>query len=429
MFKFLKEKLKSAVSIFTGKVKKEVEEEEKPGKKEAKKEAKKEKPRPGKKEKREIKKPERKPEKKKAAEREEKVSFFGKIKSFVAGKEKPAEKKGKKQALKKEEKTEEKPAEAEEKIPEKEEEKPKEKREKPAEEAEEGKRGFFGKIADVFTTKVLSEQKFEELFWDLEVTLMENNVAISIIEKIKTDMKTELVEKRLKRGELDNIIFDVLRKSIEEILTQERVDLLKQIKFKKPYVICFFGINGSGKTTSIAKIAYFLKKNGVSCILSASDTFRAAAIDQLDRHGEKIGVKVIKQSYGSDAAAVAYDAIQYAKAHKIDVVLIDTAGRSHSNVNLMDELHKIIRVANPDLKIFVGDSLTGNDMVEQAQIYSEKIGIDGIVLAKADVDEKGGATISVSYVTHKPIYFLGTGQGYDDLSKFDKKEIMEKMGF
>jgi len=426
MFKFLKEKLKSAVSIFTGKVKKEVEEEEKPGKKEAKKEVKKEKP----KEKREIKKPERKPEKKKAAEREEKVSFFGKIKSFVAGKEKPAEKKGKKQAKqvsKKEEKIEEEPSE--EKIPEKEEEKPKEKREKPAEEAEEGKRGLFGKIADVFTTKVLSEQKFEELFWDLEVTLMENNVALSIIEKIKTDMKTELVEKRLKRGELDNIIFDVLRKSIEEILTQERVDLLKQIKFKKPYVICFFGINGSGKTTSIAKIAYFLKKNSVSCILSASDTFRAAAIDQLDRHGEKIGVKVIKQGYGADAAAVAYDAIQYAKAHNIDVVLIDTAGRSHSNVNLMDELHKIIRVANPDLKIFVGDSLTGNDMVEQAQIYGEKIGIDGIVLAKADVDEKGGATISVSYVTHKPIYFLGTGQGYDDLSKFDKKEIMEKLGF
>ncbi len=162
--------------------------------------------------------------------------------------------------------------------------------------------------------------------------------------------------------------------------------------------------------------------------MAAADTFRAAAIDQLQNHGDKIGVKVMKHEYGSDAAAVAYDAIEYAKSKGIDVVLIDTAGRTHSNVNLMDELKKIIRVANPDMKIFVGDSLTGNDMVEQAQKYAETTGIDGIMLAKADVDEKGGATISAAYVTKKPILFLGTGQEYGDLEEFDKDKIMKNLG-
>ena len=432
MFKFLKEKLKGMISSFSSKIRKEVEEEPKE-KKTAKPEKKEGKP----KEKKEIKKKkeakisvkkqlktEKIKEGKKEAreETEEKKGFFGKLRDFVSKKEETAE--AKETEEEKPEKKIKKDIKKEEEKPEKPEEKTKELEEEPEE-----KKGFFGRISDVFTTKVLTDQKFEELFWDLEVALMENNVALSVVEKIKEDMKKELVETRLKRGELDKIIFDTLRKSVDEILTQENADLLKKIKFKKPYVICFFGINGSGKTTTIAKIAYFLKKNGVSCVLAAADTFRAAAIDQLEKHGEKIGVKVIKQDYGSDAAAVAYDTIQYAKAHNIDVVLIDTAGRSHSNVNLMDELHKIIRVANPDLKIFVGDSLTGNDMIEQAEIYNEKIGVDGVVLSKADVDEKGGATISVSYVTHKPIYFLGMGQGYDDLERFSKKEIMEKLGF
>ncbi|MEM4336638.1 MAG: signal recognition particle-docking protein FtsY [Candidatus Woesearchaeota archaeon] len=404
MFNFLKEKLNSAVSVFVKKVKKEVEEEELPPEKKKKIPEKK-----GVKYKKKEKVKEVKEKILEEKKEEEKVSLFGKIKNLIVKEEKEVEKgkEAKKEITPQKKETKEKVSEAE----------------------TEKEKSFFGKITDVFTTKVLSEQKFEELFWDLEITLMENNVALSIIEKIKEDMKNELVNKRIKRGEIDKIIFETLRRSIDEILTQEKVNLLKQIKLKKPYVVCFFGINGSGKTTTIAKIAYFLKKNGISVVLAAADTFRAAAIDQLDKHGEKIGVKVIKQNYGADAAAVAYDAIQYANAHHIDVVLIDTAGRSHSNINLMDELQKIVRVAKPDLKIFVGDSLTGNDMVEQAQIYNEKIGIDGIVLAKADVDEKGGATISVSYVTHKPIYFLGVGQKYEDLISFDKKEIMEKMGF
>ena len=259
--------------------------------------------------------------------------------------------------------------------------------------------------------------------------MLENNVALVVIEKIKEDMRKKLVDKKLKRSELDNIVIDSLKESIDEILSQEKIDFIKTVKQKKPFVICFFGINGSGKTTTIAKIAHFLQHHKISVVLAAADTFRAAAIDQLEKHGMNIGVKVIKQGYGSDAAAVAFDAIQHAKAHNIDVVLIDTAGRSHSNVNLMDELKKIIRVANPDMKIFVGDSLTGNDMVEQADKYATTIGVDGIVLAKADADEKGGATISASYVTKKPIIFLGMGQDYEDIEYFDKEKIMKNLGF
>jgi len=163
------------------------------------------------------------------------------------------------------------------------------------------------------------------------------------------------------------------------------------------------------------------KKNGLKCVIAASDTFRAAAIQQLQEHADKLGVKMIKHDYGADPAAVAFDAIKYAEANRADVVLIDTAGRLHSNVNLMDEMKKVVRVAKPDLKIFIGESITGNDCVEQAKKFNEAIGIDGIILAKADLDDRGGAAISVSFVTKKPILYIGTGQGYDDLSRLIRK--------
>ena len=199
-------------------------------------------------------------------------------------------------------------------------------------------------------------------------------------------------------------------------------------KANKPLVIVFVGINGSGKTTTIAKMAKYFMNNDFKIVMVASDTFRAAAIQQLEEHANNLGVKMIKHDYGSDPAAVAFDGIQYAESHGIDVVLVDTAGRLHSNVNLMDELKKIIRVSKPDLKIFIGESITGNDCVEQAQKFNEAVGIDGIVLSKADVDEKGGAALSVAYVTGKPILFLGTGQEYGDLQKFDKSVVLSNLG-
>ena len=290
------------------------------------------------------------------------------------------------------------------------------------------KKGFFEKITERFTHLELSEKKFDELFWDLEVTLLENNVAVEVIEKIKSDLKKRLVGMPLRKSEVNSLIISSLKQSIEELFDVPAVHLIEKINDKKPFVILFLGINGAGKTTTIAKIAHMLKGLGYKTVMAAGDTFRAAAIQQLETHANSLGIKMIKHDYGSDAAAVAFDAIAHAKANNLDVVLIDTAGRLHSNTNLMDELKKIVRVSNPDLKIFIGESITGNDCVEQAKQFNAAIGIDGIILSKADVDEKGGAAISVSYVTGKPIMYLGVGQNYGDLQEFSKQTILEGIG-
>jgi len=188
-----------------------------------------------------------------------------------------------------------------------------------------------------------------------------------------------------------------------------------------PYIICFLGVNGTGKTTTIAKIAHYLKKNNISSVAAASDTFRAAAIEQLSYHMQNIGIRVIKHEYKSDPASVAYDAIQHAKAKDVDVVLVDTAGRQVSNKNLMREMQKIVRVSEPDLIVFVGDSLAGNDALNQAKAFNNSVGIDANILTKFDADAKGGAALSISYETKRPILFVGIGQGYDDLEPFDSE--------
>ena len=290
----------------------------------------------------------------------------------------------------------------------------------------EEKKSLIKKIKERVTTTKISEDKFDELFWELEVILLENNVATEVIDLFKGDLKEKLVDKALKRGQVQEIIKKSLKESIENLFRFEEFDLIKNIN-KKPYVICFVGVNGSGKTTTIAKVANLLLEKKLKCVLAAADTFRAASIEQLEKHGKKLGVKVIKQGYGSDPAAVAFDAIEHAKAKGLDVVLIDTAGRMHSNKNLLAEMRKIIDVSKPDLKIFVGESITGNDCVEQAKSFNDAINFDGIILSKADVDEKGGAAISVSYVTGKPVLFWGVGQGYKDLEKFDKDKILETL--
>ena len=276
-------------------------------------------------------------------------------------------------------------------------------------------------------SKKISDKKFEELFWELEMSLLEANVAVEVIEKLKEGLKMEIVDVPIK-GKVDEFIFEKLKDNIKELFKEE-LDLIEVIKkSEKPYVIVFLGVNGSGKTTSIAKFAKLLQNNGLSCVMAAADTFRAAAIDQLGLHADKLGVKMIKHDYGSDAAAVGFDAIKHAKTKEVDVVLIDTAGRMHSNSNLMDELKKVIRVVNPDFKIFVGESIVGNDCTEQARKFSSSVGVDGIILSKADIDEKGGTAISISYVTDKPILYLGTGQGYGDIEKFSVSKLMDSLG-
>jgi len=200
------------------------------------------------------------------------------------------------------------------------------------------------------------------------------------------------------------------------------------LKESSPFVILFVGINGSGKTTSIGKVADYLLKKNFSVCLAAADTFRAASIEQLQKHADNLNVHLIKKNYGADPAAVSFDAIAYAKKHKIDVVLIDTAGRMQNKDSLMKEIEKIVRVNKPNMKLFVGESITGNDATEQARAFNEIVDFTGIILSKADVDEKGGTAISVSYVTGKPIFFLGTGQEYRDLEIFDKNKIIKKLG-
>ncbi|MBI2106563.1 signal recognition particle-docking protein FtsY [Candidatus Woesearchaeota archaeon] len=293
----------------------------------------------------------------------------------------------------------------------------------------EEKKSFFESIKERVTTKKIDEKQFDEFFWDIELGLMENNVATEVIDKIKEDLKKNLVDQPLKRGDIEETIKDSLKKSLNEVLSFETVDLIKKIKeSEKPFVIIFFGINGAGKTTTIAKIANLILKNKLRCLLVAGDTFRAAAIQQLEEHGKRLGIKVVRQDYGSDPSAVSFDGVKNAKARGIDVVLIDTAGRQHSNENLMEEMKKIVRVIKPDMKIFIGESITGNDCIEQVKKFNEVVKIDGIILSKADIDEKGGTALSVSYVSGKPILYFGIGQKYDDLKEFDKDYVLKNLG-
>ncbi len=293
----------------------------------------------------------------------------------------------------------------------------------------EQKQGFFVKLAKKLSTSTLTQQQFDELFQELEITLLENNVALEVVDKIRESLTKDLVGIEVKKSEVNQTIINSLKESINSILT-EPPDLIKQINksLEYPYTIIFVGINGSGKTTTIAKFAHYLKQNKISCCLAAADTFRAASIEQLKEHASKLNVPIIAHQYNTDPAAVAFDAKKYAQTHKIKVVLIDTAGRMYTKTNLIKEMEKIVRVSQPNLKIFVGESITGNDATEQARTFNSAININGIILTKADVDEKAGAILSVSQVTGKPIYFLGTGQEYQDLAPFKKSAILKNLG-
>ena len=291
------------------------------------------------------------------------------------------------------------------------------------------RKSFFGKLISKKVT--ISEKDFDVYAEELEMLLLENNVALEVAEKIIKRLREEIVGKELLKKEIEGEIQDVFKGIIDEILI-EPFDLIEKIKNRedksKPYVVLFCGINGTGKTTTIAKITQQLKDNKLTCVLAAGDTFRAASIEQIKKHGEKLDIPVIAHEYESDPAAVGFDAIKYAEKNNLDAVLIDTAGRMYTEKNLMSQIEKIAKVTKPDTKIFVGESTTGNDIVEQVKSFDWAIHIDGIILAKADIDEKGGTALSVGYVTKKPILYLGTGQEYDKIEHFDKKKFIEKLG-
>ncbi|HEB46926.1 MAG TPA: signal recognition particle-docking protein FtsY [Candidatus Pacearchaeota archaeon] len=295
------------------------------------------------------------------------------------------------------------------------------------------KESFLKRITSKVQKIRISEKEFEIYSEELSMLLLENNVAFEVAKKIIEELKEEIVGKELLKKEIESEIKEALAEIIGKILIEpfdlgSKINEKKEDQAKEPYIILFVGINGTGKTTTVAKIAKHLSKKGISSVLAAGDTFRAASIEQLKKHGEKLGINVISQQYGSDPAAVGFDAIKYAKKNFIDCVLIDTAGRMHTSKNLMKEIEKISRVCKPDTKIFVGESITGNDSIEQVKSFDWVIGIDGIILTKADVDEKGGTALSLGYVTKKPILFLGTGQEYEAIEVFDKKKFLKELG-
>jgi fused signal recognition particle receptor len=292
------------------------------------------------------------------------------------------------------------------------------------------KSGLKGLVNKVTTTELKGEN-LRPVLADFKMSLVENDVALPVADKICDELEKRLDKVQIKRFEdRKKIVESNLRDVLLEVMgTNGQIDLLKAIdskrKTREPFTIVFVGINGTGKTTTIAKVCHFINKKGYSVVIACSDTYRAGSIEQLEEHARKLGTKMIKHAYGADPAAVAYDCISHAKAHGIDVVLIDTAGRMQTNRNLMSELEKVKRIVKPDLTVLTVDSLTGNDAVMQAEAFHKCVGIDATILTKVDADVKGGSALSVTYVTHKPILFIGTGQTYDDLREFKPEEFVQ----
>ena len=295
----------------------------------------------------------------------------------------------------------------------------------------EGLRKGLRRALEKITKTELSPRKLEPILEELKIALLENDVAFPVAEAMCSELLRELTGTKVGRlSDKRAFVREALRNAILRILgSGEPPDIIELVRKKRaegePFSILFIGFNGSGKTTTIAKIAKMLKDRGLRVVLACSDTFRAGAIEQLEEHGRRLGLRVLKHRYGADPAAVAYDAIAHARARGVDVVLIDTAGRVQTDRNLMDELAKIKRVAEPDLTLLVVDALTGNDAAVQAEMFHEAVGVDGAVLTKVDADVRGGAALSVAYVTKKPIIFIGVGQGYDDLRPFEPEEFAD----
>jgi fused signal recognition particle receptor len=295
-------------------------------------------------------------------------------------------------------------------------------------------RKAFSSAAKTIGQKELSEKDLDDNLFGLQLALLESDVAQEVIDDLSARLKNELLGLKLERGQVEeDIIRSKLHNAIGEMLARGgKIDLIEKIKAKKetkrgPFVIVFLGINGTGKTTTVAKISNLLRKNGISVVLAAGDTHRAGAIEQLSQHAENLSLKIITQRYGSDPSAVARDAVDYGRKHYVDAILIDTAGRMQTAKNLMDEISKIVRVSKPDLKLFIGDSLAGNDTVNQAREFFHYTNFDGAILTKIDADSKGGAALSIAYITSKPIVYIGVGQRYDDIIPFDPDKFLESI--
>jgi fused signal recognition particle receptor len=292
----------------------------------------------------------------------------------------------------------------------------------------------FSRAAKGVAQKELTEKVLDDVLLDLQIALLESDVAQEVVDDISAKLKKELLGQKLeKEQEATEIVQSKLRMALAEIFERtHKFDLIEKIKVKKeaksgPFVIVFLGINGTGKTTTVAKIANLLRKAGFSVVVAAGDTHRAGAIEQLEQHTNRLSLKIVKQRYGADPSSVGRDAYDHAKKNHIDIVLMDTAGRMQTSKNLMDEMGKIVRVVKPDVRLFIGDALAGNDTINQAREFYHYTNFDGAILTKVDADAKGGSAISIAYITSRPIVYIGMGQGYDDIIPFDSNKFIESL--
>ncbi len=295
------------------------------------------------------------------------------------------------------------------------------------------KKAFSG-AAKSLGQKEISEKDLDNTLLDLQIALLESDVAQEVVDSLSANLKKELLGLKLEKGQdAGQIIESKLQEAVAGIFARAgKIDLVERINAKKaakagPFVIVFLGINGTGKTTTVAKVANLLRKSGVTVVVAAGDTHRAGAIEQLSQHAERLSLKVIAQRYGADPSAVGRDAVDYARKHYVDAVLIDTAGRMQTSKNLMDEMSKIVRVVKPDVKLFVGDSLAGNDTINQAREFFQYTNFDAAILTKIDADAKGGAAISIAHIASRPIAYVGVGQGYDDMIPFDPDKFIQSL--
>jgi fused signal recognition particle receptor len=289
----------------------------------------------------------------------------------------------------------------------------------------------FSKAAKGIGQKELTEEVLDDTLLDLQMALLESDVAQEVVDDLSAKLKKELLGLKLeKEEEAAQIVQSKLQTAVAEIFARSgRFDLIERIIGKKeakagPFIIVFLGINGTGKTTTVAKIANLLRKAGFSVVVAAGDTHRAGAIEQLEQHTNRLSLKIVKQRYGADPSSVGRDAYDHAKKNYIDVVLVDTAGRMQTSKNLMDEMGKIVRVVKPDVKLFIGDALAGNDTINQAREFFQYTNFDGAILTKVDADAKGGSAISIAHITSKPVVYIGVGQGYDDIIPFDPDKFI-----